>query len=101
MVHFTLPAGTVSVAVAHRSVEEIWYVLSGSGQLWRSQGGIEELTDLVPGSCLTMPRETKFQFRAAVGEALAVLAVTMPPWPGEGEAVVVAGPWQPVASGIR
>lgn len=42
MVHFTLPAGTVSAAVVHRSVEEIWYVLSGRGQMWRRQGAVEE-----------------------------------------------------------
>jgi mannose-6-phosphate isomerase-like protein (cupin superfamily) len=25
------------------------------------------------------------------------VAVTMPPWPGEGEAVFVPGPWQPTS----
>ena len=28
--HFELPAGAVSHAVAHRSVEEIWYFVSGT-----------------------------------------------------------------------
>jgi mannose-6-phosphate isomerase-like protein (cupin superfamily) len=99
MVHVTLPAGTASVAVAHRSVEEIWYVLSGRGQLWRRQGGFEEVTELGPGTCLTIPVGTHFQFRAGPGEPLAVLAVTVPPWPGGDEATVVVGPWPPTVAG--
>ncbi|HVZ08830.1 hypothetical protein [Rhodopila sp.] len=31
MAHFRLPAGQVSRAVRHRTVEEIWYILSGTG----------------------------------------------------------------------
>jgi len=34
MAHFELGAGRVSRAVAHRSVEEIWYILNGNGQMW-------------------------------------------------------------------
>ena len=41
MAHFRLAAGQVSRAVRHRSVEEIWYVLSGAGEMWRSHGGRE------------------------------------------------------------
>ena len=29
--HFTLGAGGVSAPVAHRTVEEIWYVVAGGG----------------------------------------------------------------------
>ena len=95
MIHFTRPAGAASVAVVHRSVEEIWYVLSGSGRIWRRQGEFEEVTELAPGTCLTLPRETSFQFRAGPAESLAVVAVTMPPWPGDGESAAVSGPWMP------
>ena len=35
--HFELAAGAVSHAVAHRTVEEIWYFVSGSGEVWRRQ----------------------------------------------------------------
>ena len=35
MAHFELPAGAVSHAVAHTTVEEIWYILSGRGRIWR------------------------------------------------------------------
>ncbi|MCW5752686.1 MAG: hypothetical protein KIT81_16245 [Alphaproteobacteria bacterium] len=35
MAHFTLRPEQVSQAVAHRSVEEIWYVLGGRAEMWR------------------------------------------------------------------
>ena len=65
MAHFQLAPGQVSAAVTHRSVEEIWFVVSGAGQMWRRQGQREEVTELVPGLCLTIPLGTAFQFRAA------------------------------------
>ena len=87
MGHFELPAGAVSHAVVHRTVEEIWYVVTGSGELWRKQGMREEVVALRPGVCLTIPLGTHFQFRASAGEAVAAVGITMPPWPGEAEAV--------------
>jgi mannose-6-phosphate isomerase-like protein (cupin superfamily) len=95
MAHFQLAPGRTSVAVTHRTVEEIWYVLSGRGHMWRRQGGREETVNLEPGVCLTIPLGTQFQFRAADTAPLAVVGVTMPPWPGSDEAVVVAGRWSP------
>jgi mannose-6-phosphate isomerase-like protein (cupin superfamily) len=38
MAHFGLAAGQVSRAVAHHAVGELWYVLSGHGQMWRRRG---------------------------------------------------------------
>lgn len=93
MAHFELAPGQVTQAVTHRSVEEIWFVLVGRGQMWRRQGGREETVALEPGLCLTIPHGTEFQFRAAAGTALSALAITMPPWPGADEARPVAGPW--------
>ena len=93
MAHFQLPSGAVSKAVRHRTVEEIWYVLGGSGQMWRRQGEREETVDLAPGTCLTIPVGTAFQFRAGDDGPLSAVAVTMPPWPGEDEAVFVDGRW--------
>ena len=102
MAHFALPAGAVAAAVMHRTVEEIWYVLAGRGEMWRCQGEREETTLLEPGVSLTIPLGTRFQFRAATDSRLAVVAITMPPWPGADEAVAVAGPWPPTpAAGSR
>jgi mannose-6-phosphate isomerase-like protein (cupin superfamily) len=94
MAHFQLKAGQTSAAVEHRTVEEIWYILSGTGEMWRSQADREETIDLSPGVCLTLPAGTRFQFRALGSEPLAAVAVTMPPWPGDAEAMAVAGPWR-------
>jgi mannose-6-phosphate isomerase-like protein (cupin superfamily) len=93
MAHFELPAGAVSHAVTHRTVEEIWYVLSGRGELWRRQDGGERIDALVPGTSVTIPLGTAFQFRTETSEPLCFLAVTMPPWPGMDEALPVAGVW--------
>jgi mannose-6-phosphate isomerase-like protein (cupin superfamily) len=94
MAHFELRAGATSRAVAHRTVEEVWFVVSGRGEMWRRQGQREEVVTLQPGVCLTIPVGTHFQFRASSGEPVAAVGVTMPPWPGEEEAVLVPGLWQ-------
>jgi len=97
MAHFELAPGRTSAAVAHRTVDEIWYVLSGRGQMWRRQGNgardREQTVDLETGTCLSIPVGTHFQFRAVGDVPLAVVGVTMPPWPGEGEAYPVPGAW--------
>ena len=95
MAHFALAPGRTSVAVTHRTVEEIWFFLSGHGEMWRKQDEREEIVPVEMGVCLTIPLGTHFQFRAAGDEPLAAVAVTMPPWPGEGEAILVPGKWQP------
>jgi len=95
MAHFELAPHQVSKAVTHRTVEEIWYFLSGRGQMWRKQGERSEIVDVYPGVSLTVPLGTQFQFRNIGSESLAAVGVTMPPWPGEGEAIAVDGPWTP------
>jgi mannose-6-phosphate isomerase-like protein (cupin superfamily) len=91
--HFTLPAGQVSAPVAHRTVEEIWYVVAGAGELWRRYGDEESVTALRAGVALTIPLGAHFQFRAGNKAALSFVAVTMPPWPGAEEAYAVPGRW--------
>ena len=93
--HFELPAGAVSRAIVHRSVEEIWFFVAGRGELWRRAGDQEEVVAVAAGVSATIPLGTRFQFRASPEAPLAFVAVTMPPWPGEEEAVFVPGPWEP------
>jgi mannose-6-phosphate isomerase-like protein (cupin superfamily) len=93
MARFELAAGQVSLAVTHRSVEEIWFVVGGRGQMWRCQAARKETVELEPGVCVTIPVGTQFQFRAAADAPLTAVAITMPPWPGAEEAVVVEGAW--------
>jgi len=95
MAHFELAPGQTSKAVQHRTVGEIWYFVSGRGQMWRRQDGRETVDDVYPGVCLTIPVGVQFQFRSFGAEALAAIGVTMPPWPGEREAMLVPGAWTP------
>ncbi len=101
MAHFELPADAVSHAVAHRTVEEIWYVVAGRGRLWRRAQAEESIETLAPGVAVTIPLGTAFQFRAEGAAPLAFVAVTMPPWPGMDEAVAVDGPWTPTVPAGR
>jgi len=93
MAHFELGPGRVSAAVTHRTVEEIWFFLSGRGQMWRKQGDVSEIVDLYPGIALTIPLGTHFQFRSFGFEPLAAVSITMPPWPSDDEAYEVEGAW--------
>lgn len=93
LAHFELSPGQTSRAVAHRTVEEIWYFLGGQGEMWRKQAGREEVVPVEAGVCVTLPLGTHFQFRSFGEEPLAAIGVTMPPWPGEGEAYGVPGIW--------
>jgi mannose-6-phosphate isomerase-like protein (cupin superfamily) len=95
LAHFELAAGQTSVAVRHRSVEEIWYFLGGRGEMWRKSGDDEAIVPVSPGVCVTIPLGTAFQFRATGEEPLAAIGVTIPSWPGAGEALIASGPWEP------
>ena len=93
MAHFRLPPGACAQPVVHRTVEELWFVVAGEGEMWRCDAGREEVVELRPGVGLSIPVGTAFQFRAAAHSELAVVGVTMPPWPGDDEAVPADGPW--------
>lgn len=60
MVHCTLPPGKVTQAVRHRTVEEVWFFLSGQGEVWRKSNDGEELTGVGPGMALSIPLGTSF-----------------------------------------
>ena len=94
LAHIELAPGQTSVAVLHRSVEEIWYFLVGTGEMWRKSGDYEDVVAVSPGVCVTIPVGTAFQFRVIGNEPLSAIGATIPPWPGTGEAVVVSGPWE-------
>jgi mannose-6-phosphate isomerase-like protein (cupin superfamily) len=97
LAEFRLRPGQVSKLVTHRTVDEIWYIIRGKGQLWRSQwNGNKETVELEPGVCVTIPLGTHFQFRAAPDEQLQILGATMPGWPNDREeAVRTEDKWEP------
>jgi mannose-6-phosphate isomerase-like protein (cupin superfamily) len=94
---FSLPPSAVSKAVAHHTVEEVWYVISGRGRMWRKLGDQEEIVELGSGVSLTIPTGTHFQFCCDSSEPLTVIGATMPPWPDGAEAFFVNGKWPSTA----
>ena len=46
LAHFSLSPRQTSTAVAHRTVSEIWYFISGVGEMWRAADGQEETVDV-------------------------------------------------------
>jgi mannose-6-phosphate isomerase-like protein (cupin superfamily) len=84
----TLPAGEVSLPVRHRTVEEIWYVIEGTGDVWRAppSGAALDPVRVRAGDALVIPVGWSFQFRAADSGPLRFLCFTSPPWPGPDEA---------------
>ncbi|CAF0994778.1 unnamed protein product, partial [Rotaria sordida] len=93
MAQFDLPSGMTSNAVEHRTVYEIWYFLSGEGEFWRRQKGKEEIVTVDANVCITIPVGTEFQFRTIGRKPLVAVAITMPPWPGNNEAMPRKGIW--------
>lgn len=99
MIHATVPPGQVNRAAVHATVSEFWHVLSGEGQIWRRDAGGEDTTELRPGVTIDIPVGTAFQYRCTGVDPLRFLCVSMPPWPGDQEATIIEGPWQPTAPG--
>jgi mannose-6-phosphate isomerase-like protein (cupin superfamily) len=93
--HIFAPAERRVESRRHRTVEEVWSVISGTGRMWRKLGEHEEIVELGPGVSLTIPTSTHFQFRCDGDERLDVIGATMPPWPGKREAYFVEGAWRP------
>ena len=89
----TLHVNGVSSAITHKTVEEIWFITHGSGQIWRLLDNMEEITDLEPGISLTVPLGAHFQFRNTGDVPLRFVISTMPKWPGNEEAIEVEGVW--------
>jgi mannose-6-phosphate isomerase-like protein (cupin superfamily) len=91
VVEVELAPGRTSRPVRHRTVEEIWYFLSGSGYVWlRSPDGASaETRRVAPGDLAVIRTGWAFQFHATGPEALRFLCFTSPPWPGGHEAIAV------------
>lgn len=98
MVHCTLPNKKISRAVRHKTVSELWYVLSGCGAIWRRNASTEHITKLMPGVTIDIPLGTDFQYRSDDGD-LVFICVTTPPWVSADEAEYIGkGAWEPTPS---
>ena len=94
MAHGTLPPNRVSTAIRHKTVDEIWFVLDGSAEIWRRLGDVESIVRVEIGNSLTIPVGTCFQFRTRGDEPFRFIMCTTPPWTGDEEAEQVEGFWQ-------
>jgi mannose-6-phosphate isomerase-like protein (cupin superfamily) len=101
MAHFELGPGETSIAIKHRTVEEVWYFLNGRGEMWRADEDGEQVTDDVgSGVCISIQSGITFQFRCFWYEPLSAIGATMPRWPGVDETIQTEGCWPAtVASG--
>ncbi len=88
-----LPVGETTQAVRHQTVEEIWFFLSGEGEVWRKMKNKEEVIPVIKDMSITIPLGCHFQFKNTGKEPLRFIIVTMPPWPGVDEAEKVEGYW--------
>lgn len=96
LIHSTVPPGMVGRACRFRSVDEYWFILSGAGEIWRrAPDGSESVTELLPGVSVDIPLGTAFQYRCRGDEPLTFVCIALPPWPGDDEAVLLDGPWEP------
>lgn len=110
MATFAFPPSAIGHAVRHWRVAELWYVLTGDATFWsapctqrgsvgragrsaRAQAADGELLELSVGDSLHIPPETAFQLKVHAAGPFEVAAVTMPPWQGADEALLVDGHW--------
>lgn len=94
--HCTLHKDKISKAVIHRTVSEIWHIISGNGEIWRKNNDNESITPLSAGITIDIPLGTEFQYRS-IGSDLVFICITMPPWTGSDEAMYVKnGAWMPM-----
>ena len=95
MIHSTVPPGQINRATVHATVSEFWYVLEGAGEIWRRDATEERVTSLLPGVSIDIPVGTAFQYRNVGAVPLKFICISMPPWPGDHEASLITGLWEP------
>lgn len=94
LAHCLLPPHKVSQAIKHRTVDEVWYILEGQGEIWLKNEEQEKIVKLEKDVCVRIPVATSFQFRNTNDTPLSILLSTMPLWPGDEEAIKVKGYWK-------
>ena len=90
--HCTLPPGKVTLPIRHKTVNEIWYCLSGDGEIWQGKNGDIQVESFSVGDSFTVPVGNGFQFRNAGESDLCVLIASIPKWSAD-EAENARGYW--------
>jgi mannose-6-phosphate isomerase-like protein (cupin superfamily) len=93
MAHGSLRPGAASHAIVHRTVDEVWFVISGRAEIWRSNQRGESIETVEAGASLAIPRGTRFQYRTVGTEPFCFIMTTIPAWPGDDEAIPTDGVW--------
>lgn len=95
MIHSTVKPNQINRATIHATVSEFWYILDGTGEIWRKDETGEKVTRLEAGTSIDIPVGTGFQYRCVGDANLKFICISMPPWPGDHEATYIEGPWEP------
>lgn len=93
LTHATCFAGTTSGTHYLPDLDEGYFVLGGSGELWRATEEREAVTALRPGRWVAMPAGTRFQYRANLGGSLVFLVVVLPSWRQDLFQILDSGRW--------
>lgn len=93
MAHGMLRPGATSVAIVHRTVDELWFVVGGRAEIWRANGDDERIVEAAAGASIAIPCGVRFQYRTIGDEPFRFIMATIPAWPGDGEAVPTTGVW--------
>jgi mannose-6-phosphate isomerase-like protein (cupin superfamily) len=91
--HCTMGPNKTSVAVRHKTVNEIWYCLSGEGEINQKRNEVSETRKFSRGDSFTIPVGNSFQFRNIGSTNLCILILTIPKWPGDQEAEMATPYW--------
>jgi len=90
MVEGLVKPGERTGCVSHRTIEELWYIIKGTGNFHRMtpDGGSEETSEVAPGDALLIPTGYRFWVENTGSDDLTFLCCGTPPWPGDQEAVI-------------
>ena len=97
LTHAVCAAGTTSATHHLPELDEAYYVLAGTGEIWRTTEQREAVTALKPGRWVGMPAGTRFQYRANQGCHVVFLVTVMPSWRPDLFHTVKDGRWTPGA----
>jgi mannose-6-phosphate isomerase-like protein (cupin superfamily) len=82
--------GERTAYVSHRTSEDIWYIVRGTGRFHRltPDGGAEQNAEVAPGDALLIPTGYRFWVENTGSDNLVFLCCGTPPWPGNDEAIL-------------
>ena len=82
--------GERTACVSHRTIEEIWYIVRGTGRFHRlaPDGSEEQTTEVAPGDALLVPTGYRFWVENTGPSDFVFLCCDTPPWPGSDEAQI-------------